>query len=247
MKTILVLTDFSISADYTSQYALALAQQMEANLLVCNIYETPQGQNATEHNRWPFSANKENSINDLGAVVAHLKTRLDMKKGTKSYQPEIEQYSVEGEVGDELVSIMSKRNVILALVSAHSKADFVGMLSKDNAWAIIDNATFPVLVIPYQVRFKPFNDIGIANPIIETGEENRIKHFFEQLPFQITYHHLPKQSLPRDIDLLVIVHHQRNFFQRLFKGSLTRKLATQSNTPLLVFPGTHLTEPANLF
>jgi nucleotide-binding universal stress UspA family protein len=163
MKTILVLTDFSISADYTAKYALALAQQVEANLLVCNIYEAPQGQDIAEPTRWPFPTDKENSINDLGAVVAHLKTRLDMQTASKCYRPDIEQCSIEGAVGDELSAIISKRNVILALVSAHTRDNFIGFLSMDNAWTIIDHASFPVLVIPYQVRFKPFNDIAFAN------------------------------------------------------------------------------------
>ncbi|MDB5139078.1 MAG: universal stress protein [Mucilaginibacter sp.] len=237
MKTILVLTDFSISADYTAQYALALAQQIEANLLVCNIYEAPGGQGTAEDNRWPFPTDKENSINDLGAVVAHLKTRLDMQKDSKSYRPEIEQCSIEGLVGDHLSAIISKRNVILALVSAHTRDNLIGFLSIDNAWAIIDNASFPVLVIPYQVRFKPFNNIAFANATMEPGETDNIKLFFNQLPFKINYHHLPQRDATSDIDLLVIVHHKRNFFQKLFNGSMTRKLAACSNKPLLVFPG----------
>jgi nucleotide-binding universal stress UspA family protein len=244
MKTILVLTDFSISADYTAQYALALAQQVEANLLVCNIYEAPQGQDIEDHNCRPFPTDKENSIHDLGAVVAHLKTRLDTQKHSKSYRPEIEQCSIEGAVGDELSAIISKRNVILALVSAHTKINFISFLSMDNAWTIIDNASFPVLVIPYQVRFKPFNDIAFANITMQPGEAESIKLFFDQLPFNITYHHLPKRDV--NIDLLVIVHHKRNFFQKLFNGSMTRKLATSSNKPLLVFPAAYIKETVNL-
>jgi nucleotide-binding universal stress UspA family protein len=245
MKTILVLTDFSISADYTAQYALSLAQQIEANLLICNIYETPNEQNIAEHTGWPSSTNEENSINDLGAVVAYLKTRLDMQKDNKNYRPEIEQYSFEGSVGDELSGIISTRNVILALVSAHTKDNLIGFLSIDNTWAIIDNASFPVLVIPYQVRFKPFNDIAFANVIIEPGETENIKLFFDQLPFNVTYHHLPQQDTTSAVDLLIIVHHKRNFFQKLFNGSMTRKLATSSNKPLLVFPGPYIKEMAS--
>jgi nucleotide-binding universal stress UspA family protein len=246
MKTILVLTDFSISADYTTQYALALAQQIKANLLVCNIYETPNGQDIAEHTGWPFSTNEENSINDLGAVVAHLKTRLDTQEGNKSYRPEIEQYSFKGSVGDELSGIISTRNVIFAMVSAHNRDNFIGCLTIDSAWAIIDNATFPVLVIPYQVRFKPFNDIAFANAAIEPGETENIKLFFDQLPFKINYHYLPQRRLPSDIDLLVIVHHKRNFFQRLFSGSTAHRLATHSTKPLLVFPGAANNKPVLL-
>lgn len=247
MKTILVLTDFSINADYMAQYALALAQKIEAKLLICNIYETPNAQDIVEHSNRPFPTDEENSMRDLEAVVAHLKTRLDMQKDNKSYRPEIEQCSVEGPVGGQLSDIMSKHKIIFAMVSAHGRDNYIGFLSVDNTWAIIDNANFPVLIIPYQVRFKPFNEIALANPTIETSEEDSIKQFFGQLPFKITYHYLKQLATPVNIDLLVIVHHKRNFFQKLFNGSMTRKLATHSTKPLLVFPGSYIKEMASLF
>lgn len=242
MKTILVLTDFSISADYTAQYALGLAQKIAANILVCNIYEAPSGQDVIEHLDRPFPTDEENSINDLGAVVAHLKTRLDMQQDNKSYRPEIEQYSIEGVVGDQLSELIAKRNIILAMVSAHSRDNYIGFLSIDNAWAIIDNASFPVLVIPYQVRYKDFNNIAYASAAMDPGEEYRIKQFFEELPFHITYHYLQQLSKSAEIDLLVVVHHKRNFFKKLFNSSMTRKLATHASMPLLVFPGSIVQE-----
>ncbi len=66
MKTILVLTDFSINANYVAQYALELAQKIEANLLVCNIYEVPAGEETTDRNSWPLRPCEENSVYDLG-------------------------------------------------------------------------------------------------------------------------------------------------------------------------------------
>jgi nucleotide-binding universal stress UspA family protein len=244
MKTILVLTDFSISAEYTAQYALALAQQVKANLLICNIYEEPDGQDIAEHNCWPFPTDEENSISDLGAVVAHLKTRLDKQKDSESYRPEIEQYSIAGKAGDELSALILKRNIILAMVSAHTRDNYIDFLVVDNTWAIIDHASFPVLVIPYQVRYKPFNEIAIANPANECSEEHNIRQFFEQLPIKINYHYLKQLATPVDVDLLVIVHHKQNFFQKLFNGSMTRQLATHSTIPLLVFPAAYIKETA---
>jgi nucleotide-binding universal stress UspA family protein len=42
-----------------------------------------------------------------------------------------------------------------------------------------------------------------------------------------------------DIDLLVLVHHKRNFFQKIFTPSVTRKLADRFAKPLLVFPSSY--------
>jgi hypothetical protein len=63
MKTILVLTDFSINADYVGRYALKLAQNIGANILLCNIYQSPAGKETTGNASWPLSAGEGNSIN----------------------------------------------------------------------------------------------------------------------------------------------------------------------------------------
>jgi len=56
MKTILVLTDFSINADHAAHYALKLAQRIGANLLLCNMYELPQDITTTDRKNWPLAA-----------------------------------------------------------------------------------------------------------------------------------------------------------------------------------------------
>ena len=75
MKTILVLTDFSINSDYAAYYALKLAQRIGANLLLCNIYELPQGDRITRHKAGRLDACKQNSIEDRGELAARLKQR----------------------------------------------------------------------------------------------------------------------------------------------------------------------------
>ena len=72
MKTILVLTDFSINADYVAHYALKLAQKIKANLLLCNIYQVPEGEEKTDGKAWPMRVCEENSINALGELMSRL-------------------------------------------------------------------------------------------------------------------------------------------------------------------------------
>lgn len=168
MKTILVLTDFSINADYMAHYALELAQKVQANLLVCNIYEVPAGEETTDRNLWPLRACEENSIYDLGELVARLKTTLDKQEAGKNFRPDIVQCSAEGMVGLKLKDIISRYDVLLAVISAHDSDTFTGYFGRDHAWDIIDNATVPVLVIPYQTKFKPFNRIAFATVMNDT-------------------------------------------------------------------------------
>jgi nucleotide-binding universal stress UspA family protein len=215
MKTILVLTDFSINADYVAQYALRMAQEIGANLLLCNIYEVPNGEETTDRQSWPMQACEENSISDLGARVAMLKGRLDVEVSGNGFRPDIEQYSKEGVLSDTLKELAATRDILLAIISKHGVNNITEYFDTNHTWNVVDKAGFPVMVIPYQARYKPFNLIafatvmnytditilesitGLANyssaEVVITNvtkiekEENMVRRFFNQIPFKITY------------------------------------------------------------
>ncbi|HVW94524.1 MAG TPA: universal stress protein [Mucilaginibacter sp.] len=161
MKTILVLTDFSINAECAADYALRLAQKLAADLLLCNVYrEVPEEQ--TDYPApWTVIAGK-NSIEDLGALAAKLKARLDADVAGNSFRPEIAQCSKEGTIGCVLNELSKKHDILLAVISNHQTHFFTEFLSVNHAREIIDGAHFPVLVVPYQVHFNNFKTIAFA-------------------------------------------------------------------------------------
>ncbi len=163
MKTIIVLTDFSINADYVAHYALELAQQIRANLLVCNVYAAGEGEEASQSRSWPLRASEENSIEDLGELAARLKSSLDLPGRVNSFRPDIAQCSEEGAVDGKLNELALKHDILLAVISTHSANNLSGDFRRNHTRAIIENAGIPVLVIPYQVRFKPFGTIAFAS------------------------------------------------------------------------------------
>lgn len=216
MKTILVLTDFSINADYVAQYALRFAQEIGANILLCNIYQVPAGDETTaDRSAWPMLACAENSNNDLGAQVAQLKSRLDAEVSGDGFRPEVNQCSVEGRLSDTVNQLATTHDILMAVISTHSVEKISEYFNTDHCWDVIDNAAIPVLVIPYQARFKPFRiiafgtemnytDINILESLIGLGgysnaeivvtnitpekePGNKIKEFFNQIPEKINY------------------------------------------------------------
>jgi nucleotide-binding universal stress UspA family protein len=289
MKTILVLTDFSINADYVAQYALRFAQEIGANILLCNIYQIPADDEGNNPSAWPIEACKENSINDLGAQVAKLKSRLDAGVSGNGFKPEIDQYSAAGGLSDTLNQLTESYDILMAVISIHSADKISECFSTDHAWDIIDNAAIPILVIPYQARFKPFRliafgtvmnytDMNILQSLVGlarysnaeivvtniTGEKetgNKLKQFFNQIPDKIKYpriiYHnmigmdavasLKELCAHIDIDLLAMVHQKDNFYEKLFGGSVTRKMAGKSDKPILIFPGSTIKETLSVF
>jgi nucleotide-binding universal stress UspA family protein len=161
MKTILVLTDFSINADYAAHYALKLAQRIEANLLVCNIYELPQGEKLTDLNAWPLASSEEHSIQDLGELCARLKTAIDKDK-EGLFRPEVNQYSLEGMAMDRINEVAYKNKIVMAVISGHNGNWLSTLLSGNHTHDIIEAAEFPVMMIPYRTRFTPYKTIAFA-------------------------------------------------------------------------------------
>jgi len=289
MKTILVLTDFSINADYVAQYALKFAQEIGANILLCNIYQVPADDETTDRSAWPMRACEENSNNDLGAQVAQLKSRLDAEVSGGGFRPEVNQYSVEGRLSDTVNQLAATHDLLMAVISTHSAEKISEYFNTDHCWDVIDNAAIPVLVIPYQARFKPFRiiafgsvmnytDLGILESLVGlagysnaeivvaniTPEEelgHTVKQFFTQIPGKINYPNIVYHSIVGndtvaglqafcahiDIDLLAMVHQKDNFFEKLFGGSITRKMAKTPNKPILIFPGSTVKETLSVF
>jgi len=215
MKTILVFTDFSINADYVAQYALRFAQNIGANILLCNIFQVPAGEETTDRDRWPMLACEENSVNDLGAQVAQLKSRLDDEVSGNGFRPEITQHSQQGGLNNTLNELAGVKDILMAMISEHSADKISEYFATDHTWSIIDNACFPVMVIPYQARFTPFRmiafatamnytdinilqsltglarysnaEILVANIASGSKKEHVMEKFFNQIPDKINY------------------------------------------------------------
>jgi nucleotide-binding universal stress UspA family protein len=169
MKTILVLTDFSISADNTAHYALKFAQQIEADLLLCNIYMAPDEELKAGRKPRVLGRHEEESNEDLGALMAELKTQIDAGEKT-DYRPEINQCSQEGLIKDTINELVATHHVFMAIISMHSSRSFTSFFSPNHAWDIIEQADFPLLVIPYQVRFKNYKTIAFATDLTITDK-----------------------------------------------------------------------------
>jgi len=285
MKTILVLTDFSIRADNAAHYALKLAQKIKANLLVCNVFLEPSAQPMASQVSWPmetYETFEEDSINDVSELAGRLNKQLDKDVADGEFRPVIEQSSVAGFVANGLNEIVAAHHILMAVMSIHGTDNLSSFLLGNHAWEIIEKANCPVLLVPYQETFNGYKKIAFGTDLADSDidvlhslsgfakylnseiliahvtaersagqeEQNLVKHFLKLVSSAINYpmiyyraiynahittglHWLSQHS---DIDMLVVVHHKRGFFQRLFGGSISQNLAEHPNIPLLVFP-----------
>jgi len=138
-------------------------------LLLCNIYKASVEELSAGRKKWPLGVNEKNSIEELGALMAHLKTEIDAGLET-DFRPAINQCSQEGLIKDTINGIVSSHHVFMAIISMHSSKSFTSFLARNHTWDVIKQISVPLLVIPYQVRFKNYNMIAFATDLTNTDK-----------------------------------------------------------------------------
>jgi len=291
MKTILVLTDFSIKADYAASYAVKLAASIKANVLLCNVFSEPSTDYISAQTGVPTITSRrfeEESISDLTELAGRLTGELEKTVPTGEFIPDIEPYSIAGTVGNAVTWITAHRPITMAVIGTHSNGLLGAIFQGDHANEIIGKANCPVLVVPFQVPFHGFKKISFASDLSHNGvevlhslygfakhfnseilityvieenssdkeEQHIIKKFYNQVPAAANRPHVQYRTIKSnnvfaglnwlthhsDIDLLVLVHRKRSFFQKIFEESITQKLAANLVKPMLVFPGAKVYE-----
>jgi nucleotide-binding universal stress UspA family protein len=172
MKTILVLTDFTIKADHAAHYALKLAQKIQANILLCNVYPEPAVISASTHTFWNGNESEtfeQDSLNDLTELAGRLNKQLEICKD--EFRPAIELCSKAGPLTVAINYIVASRQILFAVIATHSTDDFMAFLNGNHANEIIENANCPVLVLPYQLPFNGFNKIAFATDLAHKGTD----------------------------------------------------------------------------
>ncbi len=173
MKTILVLTDFTIKADHAAHYALKLAQKLKANILLCNVYPEPTASAVSNHTFWGNGDSdifEQDSLNDLTALAGRLNKQLSIDD-SEEFKPVIELCSKAGPLTDAINYIVTSRQILFAVIATHSAIDYLTFLTGNHANEIIENANCPVMVVPYQLPFNGFQKIAFATDLAHNGTD----------------------------------------------------------------------------
>jgi len=168
MKTILVLTDFSIKADRATNYALKLALQTRCDLLLCNMFLVPYVEPMTTQLAWPvedFQTIHEDSINDLKEVAERLNNQLDYEIPSGGFRPAIGQCSKSGSIAEIFDEIAGSNEILLTIISQHGTEGSSSFAFDDHARKIIEKAIFPVMIVPDFEPYHNFQKIAFATDL----------------------------------------------------------------------------------
>jgi nucleotide-binding universal stress UspA family protein len=265
MKTIIIATDYSATANNALHFSASLASAVDAQLMIFNAYHlsvhassaliSPE---AIDH----LVQNNEDRLKKLAAETAeHFGIRVTWASTMEETVAALEDYAMKN----------GRALVVMGMDSNLTEYKLFG----NTTTAVIGRLKFPVLVVPHDVSFRKIEKIIYACERPQDDQSldllREINQTF-QAELQIihvetrhttdedrtgikdsvlkelnhTYRVIEDSNIGSGIirgvndlhaDLLVMVPHKPGFLESLLKRSHTREMALKTRVPLLLLPG----------
>lgn len=168
MKTLIIPTDFSPAANNAARYAMHLAKEMKAHLLLCNAMLIPVESPMANQVVWPletYDSLKKSVDEDLQYFAEELSSKEKEVSVPGSYHPIITTKSEIGEVVNVVRNLADEAKVGLAVMGMSGAGGlsrfFLGSKSRD----MIEYAGFPTLLIPDEFVFNGIKKIAFATDL----------------------------------------------------------------------------------
>lgn len=155
MKTILVPTDFSKSANNALNYALAIAKREKAKIILMHAYDIIYlSENAPlEYYAEGLEATKDAAQKMLDTLVARIE-KLRVK---------YEAINLQGLPVDSVISLAKKKKVDFVIMGTRGASGLKEVLLGSNTAKVIAKAPCPVIAIPEKATFKGIKKIAYAS------------------------------------------------------------------------------------
>ncbi len=273
MRTILVPTDFSETANNARDYAINLAQKLNAQIILLNTYHIAYS-----------GANAGTIVNLEQLAVKEAQIAMKNESDFLSLNfPKLEFKTVckPGLLLDVVKKIGKKKEVDLIVMGTNGAFGFINDVIGSNNSALVGEINIPIISVPQHSRVLYPEKIVIANDLLESGEENllfylnkiasekkslvdfifvvkedddvenkveRLKSKSNELLFRSEFHIIDSEENKNieDVvfehvnsqksDLLILVAHQRGFWENIFHKSISKNMVKHATLPIMVLP-----------
>ena len=269
MKRILIPTDFSDGANRARDYAINIAELLDAEIFLINTYHIPHAGATMAVNVDALA--RDSSQEEMDKQLEYLKLNF----------PEIDVRSkcISGLFVDTIKRIVEKEAIDMVVMGTTGTSGVVENFLGSNASALIGSINIPIITVPADTVVNFPQRIVVANDLTESGEDNifsvlkqivgntkatldflfiveeedkantkieRLKAANFDEAFDPNFHpfHFRESDNAEDgileyledkhFDLLVVVCHQRNFWQRIWERSISKSLVKHAQIPILV-------------
>ena len=195
MKNILVLTDFTIRSKNAAEFAVQLAIQSKANIILCNVLEATTSITTGAEMKWPVvenSAFKDESIFDLTVLDKRLKKIISESEAP--FKPDINFLSETGFLSEVTNRIIRERHVEMVVIGSHKSSAFARLIFGSHTHILLDKINCPILLVPINAKFRGINKIIYATD--QSFNDTRVIDYLVKLaqPFQasVLVNHISK-------------------------------------------------------
>jgi nucleotide-binding universal stress UspA family protein len=140
IKNILVPVDFSDNAEHVMEYALTIARQFKARILLCFV-----AQLYTDYSDFFIPQMPVVSIED--EIDKAAKERMHLFVGSYGQDMEIEECVLIGNVAHEIITLAARRQVDLIVMGTHGFQGLEKILFGSVAEKVVKMAPCPVLTV----------------------------------------------------------------------------------------------------
>lgn len=187
MKTILVLIDFSIRAEFAAEFAMHMAMKNGANLLLCSAMELHGQKEKTVDLNWP-DAGRDALRNEVIFDLAELGKRLSSLTPHENelFKPNINYITGFGSIAEVVGKIMEDKSINLVVMGSHKSYGITRFIYGSHTHSVLDNLNCPVLLIPESLQFHGINSIAYATDL--TFDNDKVINFLVDFasPFHAT-------------------------------------------------------------
>ena len=273
MKKILVPTDFSETANKARDYAIQLAQLMDAEIILLNTFHIPYS---------GASAGTLVNIDKIALEESEKAMEMQLEYVKSNYSNvKFRTLCRPGLLVDSVKSIGNKSEFDLIVMGTTGASGILENTLGSNTSALVGALKIPIITVPSKAVINFPKRIVVANDLMESGEEklfdslrelamdteasidfllivneeneadtkiDRLKSADFDDKFDAQYHPFHIRGNDdveegvldyienKDFDLLVVVSHQRGFWEGLFHKSVSKSLVKHATMPVLVLP-----------
>jgi len=162
MKKIAVLTDFSETANKARDYAVQLAQELKAEVILINIYHVPiAGAHPDLYVDVTEMAN--GAEQRMKAQMTYLRLNYSNIK--------FRSLCISGLMVDAVALFCDKENIDLVVMGTTGATGFIENMLGSNTSALIGAIKTPIIVVPGNATIKFPEKIIVANDLMISGDE----------------------------------------------------------------------------
>ena len=155
MKTILIPTDYSDSANNALQYAIELAEFSNAKIILLHVYHIPIP--TGEFPMMIISPQELEKENSAGIKKLEAKVLKQVSGKIK-----IESIARAGFALDEILDIVKEKKVDVVVMGMKGAGKLKEVLIGSNVTSLMKKATCPVIVVPEKAKFQQIKKIVYA-------------------------------------------------------------------------------------